>query len=91
MKKTRVKCPIDKSLECSFPIGNTGVYFVFPINKDCEYVRLVNRNGIEFAYWDSAEWAEEALAVMGEVMDTALQIYRGYEQREAQISRMEPE
>ena len=34
----------------------------------CSYVRVVDAEGVELAYWDSAEWAEAPEEVMGSIM-----------------------
>lgn len=36
-----------------------------------EYVRLVDPSGVEYAYWDNAEWAADPILVMGAIMNSA--------------------
>ena len=34
----------------------------------CEYVRIVNSEGKEVAYWDHNEWRDDPVSVMGAIM-----------------------
>lgn len=35
---------------------------------ECTYVRVLNSDGEEVAYWDCAEWEEDPTGVMGAIM-----------------------
>ena len=34
----------------------------------CEYVRIINSEGKEVAYWSSSEWRDDPVSVMGAIM-----------------------
>ena len=36
-----------------------------------EYVRLVDKNGAEYLYWDQEEWADDPALVMGAIINAA--------------------
>lgn len=58
--------------EGSFEIGRTGRRLVFPDGRfDCTYIRIIDKNDREVAYWESGEWAEEPEEVMGAIMGAA--------------------
>jgi hypothetical protein len=47
----------------------TGCELRCPAHPDpCEYVRIVDPMVGEVAYWDSAEWAEDPMGVMGAII-----------------------
>lgn len=51
----------------------TGVRVVVPAYPaPCTYVRLVDANGDEYAYWDVAEWGREPAEVMGAIVGAIL-------------------
>lgn len=60
-------CP---DTETWIPIPNGGV-FAFPNAESspdgCDYVRVLDSNGGEIAYWSSSEWEEEPEEVMGAI------------------------
>lgn len=35
---------------------------------ECTYVRVLDKEGVEVAYWDCAEWEEDPTGVMGAIM-----------------------
>jgi hypothetical protein len=36
--------------------------------EECTYVRILDSDGNEVAYWDSAEWEEDPTGVMGAIV-----------------------
>lgn len=58
--------------EGSIPVGVTGKRIVFPAHpEECSYVRVIDPKGKEIAYWDSLEWEDEPVEVMGAIMGAA--------------------
>jgi len=58
--------------EVAVPIAD-GQYLVFEAfdqnPSGCDYVRIVDgRDGEELVYWDSNEWREDPVGVMGAIM-----------------------
>lgn len=63
-------------LETILPLagGNT---LHFPSYPDpCSYVAVCDQNGMEIAYWDAEEWAEEPESVMGAIMGALCKIHK---------------
>tara|TARA_Y100000401_G_C8277545_1_gene201646 strand:- start:376 stop:579 length:204 start_codon:yes stop_codon:yes gene_type:complete len=57
--------------EIRIPItGGQFLCFEYYTEKDkgCSYVRFVNEEGTEVAYWDYKEWQEDPKIVMGAIM-----------------------
>lgn len=61
--------------EVAIPLPQ-GYFFVFPsaeVSPDgCNYVRIVADDGGEIAYWDSQEWEQEPIEVMGAICGSML-------------------
>lgn len=61
--------------EVAIPLP-TGNHFVFPnaevSPEGTDYVRIVRHDGGEIAYWDSQEWADEPVEVMGAICGSML-------------------
>lgn len=61
--------------EVAIPLPQ-GYFFVFPSAEQapegCDYVRIVADDGGEIAYWDSQEWADEPVEVMGAICGSML-------------------
>lgn len=64
--KTITYCPIDPD-EANFMFRDKHVVFpAYP--QPCTYVRIVDLDGNELAYWDMQEWVDEPEQVMGAIM-----------------------
>ena len=37
-------------------------------DEGCSYLRILDEHGVELVMWDSAEWAEDPIGVMGAIM-----------------------
>jgi hypothetical protein len=60
----------DADQECRIKVGN-GFLVSQHANanrKGTNYIRILDANKIEIAYWDSVEWAEDPEVVMGAIM-----------------------
>lgn len=71
------KCPTNDDNEVVVQLSNgcsirSGVYEPGPDSLTCgEYVRVCDPNGEEAVYWDSAEWEEDPVLVMGAIINSA--------------------
>ena len=61
--------------EIAVPLPSGG-FWVFPSHEvspeGCNYVRIVAEDGGEIAYWDSQEWADDPIEVMGAICGSLL-------------------
>lgn len=68
---SKTHSPIDESNECSIPLAN-GLNLVAESENSnssgTSYVRFVDKNGFERAYWESSEWEEDPECVMGAII-----------------------
>jgi len=61
---------VDANEECWIKVGKgTLVFQSAEVHPDgTNYVRVLDENNEEIAYWDAAEWGEDPVSVMGAIM-----------------------